>query len=135
MPEAHREPPPRIYKIAAGLVSPGSLSRIPYGQPFTLLRLIVQHKRIVRHFAAFQDAVVVAAALGDIAHAKSMTQLVRKTRHASILEESPHFGVRQLRYNTTAERAMEEARNILSGKISANSYSSAEEVFAALNSD
>ena len=95
----------------------------------------MQHKRIVRHFAAFQNAVVVAVALGDIAHAKSMTQLARETRHAPILEESPHFGVRQLRYNTVTERAMEEARNILSGKISANSYSSAEEVFAALNSD
>lgn len=53
--------------------------------------------------------------------------------HKSIMEGGLPFDVRQPRYNATTEAAMHEARNIMAGKVKAESYDSASELFSALD--
>lgn len=51
----------------------------------------------------------------------------------SIAEDILSSEVRQSRYNAATERAMREARDIMAGKIQAESYDSTDALFAALD--
>lgn len=53
--------------------------------------------------------------------------------HKSIMEGGLPFEVRQPRYNAATEKAMQEAREIMAGKIEAASYDSVEAMFADLD--
>ena len=53
----------------------------------------------------------------------------------SLMEGGIPFDVRMPRYNKETEEAIQEARDIMSGKISAKSYSSAKELFAELDEE
>ena len=53
----------------------------------------------------------------------------------SLLVGGLPFNVRLPRYNRETEDAINEARNIISGKVSAKSYSSARELFEELDSE
>lgn len=65
----------------------------------------------------------------------TLAEAINVFLHKSIMEGGLPFDVRQPRYNATTEKAMEEARGIMAGKIPANSYNSAEEMFAALDNE
>lgn len=51
----------------------------------------------------------------------------------SIMEGGIPFDVRVPRYNKETEKAIQEARDIMSGKVQAKIYSSAEELFSELD--
>ena len=51
----------------------------------------------------------------------------------SLMEGGIPFDVRMPRYNKETEEAIAEARDIMSGKVKAKSYSSAQELFADLD--
>ena len=51
----------------------------------------------------------------------------------SIMEGGIPFDVRVPRYNKETEEAIQEARDIMSGKVQAKTYSSAEELFSELD--
>ena len=53
----------------------------------------------------------------------------------SLMEGGIPFDVRMPRYNKETEDAIQEARDIMSGKISAKSYSSSKELFAELDKE
>lgn len=53
--------------------------------------------------------------------------------HKSIMEGGLPFDVRQPRYNVETEKAMQEARDIMSGKIEAVGYDSVDALFADLD--
>ena len=53
----------------------------------------------------------------------------------SLMEGGIPFDVRMPRYNKETEEAIQEARDIMSGKVSAKSYSSAKELFAELDEE
>ncbi len=53
----------------------------------------------------------------------------------SLLVGGLPFNVRLPRYNRETEMAIQEARNILSGKVNAKSYSSAKELFDELDAE
>ena len=55
--------------------------------------------------------------------------------HQSLLVGGLPFAVKQPRYNAQTEAAMQEAQGILGGVIPAKSYSSAQELFAELDSE
>lgn len=74
------------------------------------------------------DAELVFASLG-----MTLTEAINVFLHKSILEGGLPFDVRQPRYNAQTEAAMREARDIMSGKIQAESYGSAADMFAALD--
>ncbi|HIT45380.1 MAG TPA: type II toxin-antitoxin system RelB/DinJ family antitoxin [Candidatus Aphodovivens excrementavium] len=63
----------------------------------------------------------------------TLTEAINIFLHKSIMEGGLPFDVKQPRYNADTEAAMREARDIMSGKIPAESYSSAAEMFAALD--
>lgn len=63
----------------------------------------------------------------------TLTEAINVFLHKSILEGGLPFDVRQPRYNAQTEAAMREARDIISGKLPAESYGSAAEMFAALD--
>lgn len=63
----------------------------------------------------------------------SLTEAITVFLHKSIMEGGLPFDVRQPRYNTETEKAMKEARVIMAGKAKADSYNSAETMFAALD--
>lgn len=53
----------------------------------------------------------------------------------SLMEGGIPFDVRMPRYNKETEEAIQETRDIISGKISAKSYSSSKELFAELDEE
>lgn len=63
----------------------------------------------------------------------TLTEAINIFLHKSILEGGLPFDVRQPRYNSETEAAMREARDILAGKVPAESYDSASTMFTALN--
>lgn len=63
----------------------------------------------------------------------SLTEAINIFLHKSIMEGGIPFDVRQPRYNAETEAAMREARDIISGKKPAESYSSAAEMLASLD--
>lgn len=65
----------------------------------------------------------------------SVTDAINIFLRKSIMEGGFPFDIKQPRYNAETEAAIKEALDILSGKIQVPSYSSAEELFQALNSE
>lgn len=63
----------------------------------------------------------------------TLTEAINVFLHKSVMEGGLPFDVRQPRYNAETEAAMAEARDIMAGKISAQTYSSASELFSALD--
>ena len=63
----------------------------------------------------------------------TLTEAINIFLHKSILEGGLPFDVRQPRYNSETEAAMLEARDMLAGKMPAESYDSASAMFAALD--
>ena len=55
--------------------------------------------------------------------------------HQSLLVGGLPFEMKQPRYNIETEAAMQEARDIISGKKKAKRYSSADELFAELDAE
>jgi DNA-damage-inducible protein J len=53
----------------------------------------------------------------------------------SLLEGGLPFEMKQPRYNAETEAAMQEARDIINGKIKTKSYTSAKELSAELNAE
>ena len=53
----------------------------------------------------------------------------------SLMEGGIPFDVRMPRYNKETEEAISEARDIMSGKVKAKTYSSVEELFADLDKE
>lgn len=53
----------------------------------------------------------------------------------SLMEGGIPFDVRMPRYNKETEEAIQEARDIMTGKINAKAYSSSKELFAELDKD
>lgn len=53
--------------------------------------------------------------------------------HQSLLEKAIPFQLRQPRYNAETEAAMQEARDISSGKVAAKKYKTVEDMFADLD--
>ena len=74
------------------------------------------------------DAEIVFASLG-----MTLSEAVNVFLHKSVLEGGLPFEVKQPRYNTETEAAIREARDIMSGKIQAESYNSPADMFAALD--
>ena len=66
------------------------------------------------------DAESIFASLG-----MTLTEAINVFLHKSIMEGGLPFDVRQPRYNAETEAAIREARDIMSGKIKADSYDSA----------
>lgn len=77
---------------------------------------------------AKSDAESIFASLG-----MSLTEAINVFLHKSIMEGGLPFDVRQPRYNATTEAAMREARDIMAGKVKAESYDNASELFLALD--
>lgn len=75
-----------------------------------------------------QDAEAVFASFGI-----SVTDAINIFLHQSIMEQGFPFAIQRPRYNAETEAALQEARDILSGKIPVKSYSSARELFADLD--
>jgi DNA-damage-inducible protein J len=63
----------------------------------------------------------------------TLAEAINVFLHKSVMEGGLPFDVRQPRYNKTTESAMREARDIMSGKVNAESYDSVDEMFAALD--
>lgn len=74
------------------------------------------------------DAESIFASLG-----MSLTEAINVFLHKSIMEGGLPFDVRQPRYNATTEAAMREACDIMAGKVKAESYDSASELFSSLD--
>ncbi len=62
----------------------------------------------------------------------TLTEAINVFLYKSVMEGGLPFDVRQSRYNAETEAAMREARDIMSGKVEADSYDSAAAMFAAL---
>lgn len=65
----------------------------------------------------------------------TITDAVNIFLHQSLMVGGLPFEVRQPRYNAETEAAMQEARDIASGKIHAKSYSSARELLSELDEE
>ncbi len=63
----------------------------------------------------------------------TLTEAINVFLHKSVMEGGLPFDVRQPRYSAETEAAMCEARDIMNGKIRAESYDSAAALFAALD--
>lgn len=63
----------------------------------------------------------------------SLSDAVNIFLHKSIMDGGLPFDVRQPRYNAETEAAMQEARDIMSGKIKAKTYDSVDAMFADLD--
>lgn len=63
----------------------------------------------------------------------SLTDAMNIFLHKSIMESGLPFDVRQPRYNAATEKAMQEARDIIAGKIDVTEYDSVDAMFAALD--
>lgn len=77
------------------------------------------------------------ASLEDLYGSLGMTlaEAVNIFFEKSLMEGGIPFDVRVPRYNKETEEAIQEARDIMSGKVSAKSYSSAKELFAELDEE
>ena len=65
----------------------------------------------------------------------TITDAINIFLHQSLMVGGLPFEMRQPRYNTLTEAAIQEARDISSGKISAKKYSSAKELMEDLESE
>jgi DNA-damage-inducible protein J len=65
----------------------------------------------------------------------TITDAVNIFLRKSILEGGIPFEVKQPRYNAETEAAMQEARDIMSGKIQAKAYTSLEEMHRELDAE
>ena len=65
----------------------------------------------------------------------SLSEAVNIFFENSLLVGGLPFNVRLPRYNRETEEAIQEARDILSGKVEAKSYSSAQELFDELDAE
>ena len=74
------------------------------------------------------DAEAIFASLG-----MTLTEAINIFLHKAVMEGGLPFDVRQPRYNAETEAAIREARDIMAGKVEADSYESAAELFAALD--
>ena len=63
----------------------------------------------------------------------TLTEAINVFLHKSVMEGGLPFDVRQPRCNAETEASMQEARDIMSGKIPAKGYDSAAAMFAALD--
>lgn len=72
------------------------------------------------------DAESIFASLG-----MTLAEAINVFLHKSLMEGGLPFDVRQPRYNAVTEAAMRETRDIMSGKIDAESYDSADAMFVA----
>lgn len=63
----------------------------------------------------------------------SLTEAINVFLHKSIIEGGLPFDVKQPRYNATTEAAIKEARDIMAGKVPAETYETVEDMFASLN--
>ena len=63
----------------------------------------------------------------------TLTEAINVFLCKSVMEGGLPFDVRQPRYNTETEVAMVEARDIVNGKVSADSYDSVASMFSALD--
>ena len=65
----------------------------------------------------------------------SVTDAINIFLHTSIMEGGFPFQIKQPRYNHETELAIQEARDIISGKIQAKSYNSLEELLNDLDEE
>ena len=63
----------------------------------------------------------------------TLTEAINIFLHKSVMVGGLPFDVRQPRYNAETEAAIQESRDIMSGKLHAESYDSPEAMFAALD--
>ena len=63
----------------------------------------------------------------------TITDAINIFLHQSLIENGLPFEIKQPRYNAETEVAIQEARDIASGKISAKSYSSVTDLFEELD--
>lgn len=63
----------------------------------------------------------------------SLAEAINIFLHKSIMVGGLPFDVRQPRYSRKTETAIDEARNIISGKVPAESFKSVDDMFAALD--
>jgi DNA-damage-inducible protein J len=65
----------------------------------------------------------------------TLTEAINIFLHKSVMVGGLPFDVRQPRYNAETEAAIQESRDIMSGKMPAESYQSVDDMFAALGLD
>lgn len=65
----------------------------------------------------------------------TVTDAINIFLRTSIMEGGFPFMIKQARFNTETLAAMQEARDIMSGKTRAKTYSSAKELFEDLNAE
>ena len=65
----------------------------------------------------------------------SVTDAINIFLHTSIMEGGFPFTIRQPRFSPETLAAIQEARNIMSGKIKAKSYKTTDEFLQALNAE
>ena len=65
----------------------------------------------------------------------TITDAINMFLHQSILVGGLPFDLKQPRYNTTTEAAIQEARDIMTGKIQAKSYTSVQEMMEDLDNE
>lgn len=65
----------------------------------------------------------------------TLTEAINVFLHKSVMEGGLPFDVRQPRYNAETEAAIRESRDIMAGRMSAESYESVDDMFAALDLD
>jgi DNA-damage-inducible protein J len=63
----------------------------------------------------------------------TLAEAINVFLHKSIMEGGLPFEVRQPRYNAETEKAIQEARDIISGKVKARGYDSIDAMFADLD--
>ncbi|WP_248628361.1 type II toxin-antitoxin system RelB/DinJ family antitoxin [uncultured Enterococcus sp.] len=65
----------------------------------------------------------------------SVTDAINIFLHTSLMQGGFPFVIKQPKYNKETEEAMQEARDILAGKIQAKTYHSVEELFNELDEE
>ncbi len=65
----------------------------------------------------------------------TVTDAINIFLHQSLIVGGLPFEVKQPRYNSVTESAMEETRNIISGKVKAQTYSSFAELMEDIDAD
>ena len=76
------------------------------------------------------DAESIFATLG-----MTLTEAITIFLHKAVIVGGLPFDVRQPRYNAETEAAIQESRDIMAGKIPAETYGSVDAMFAALDLD
>ncbi len=80
--------------------------------------------------AVKQDAEDLFASFGI-----SVTDAINIFLRTSIMEGGFPFAIKKPRYNAETLAAMQEARDLMSGKVQGRSYNSTKELFEALNAE